>query len=221
MKNANIFWRGVRGLTVMILLSAISACGGGSATTPNVSPAPTSPVPSVLPSSAPTSAEMNSVQKTLIAGISSTGYTDLRTIPVSGGATYEGIISGDLANTTDRLTDTVIGELALNVSFNASSAAVSGTAANFRDDNGEAMTGNLVFSGGALNRDRDPENDATLTLLADGNLRDATGRNLVFGVRLEGDFLGDTYNAVGGDALGRVTYDDTIQDFDGTFIAKR
>jgi len=56
---------------------------------------------------------------------------------------------------------------------------------------------------------------------ATGTLTDDAGSDLVFGVQLEGDFLGTSNDAIGGAALGGVSVDGVDQDFDGGFIAER
>ena len=84
------------------------------------------------------------------------------------------------------------------------------------------MSGILEFSNGALDRVKDPNKDATLTLTASGTLTDIDANTFFFGTRLEGDMLGANYNAVGGDVLGKVTQNNgTPEDFTGIFIAER
>ena len=202
-----------RGLTTVILLIMLSACGGGAATTSSVTLPPTPTAASF--------AQMATMDSALLAEYTPVIYTDLGIIPVSGDASYAGIFKGDLANVADNVTDTVIGEMELAVSFTPSSASVSGSVTNFYDDDGAAMAGNLIFTDGRLDRGGDTSSDATFTLSADGSLTDANNQVLVFDTTLEGDFLGNNYDAVGGNALGRITHNGTSQNFDGTFIAER
>lgn len=164
---------------------------------------------------------MTENQNAMVADYNPVVYTRMSTIPQSGAITYNGYLSGSLSNTSDVLTDTMVGALEMDIAFNGAGVTVSGRADGFRDSNGRSLTGELTLSSGDLDRDGDPNVDPTFTLSADGTLVDHQGRNLVFGTHLEGDFLGTSHNAVGGDALGRVTYNGTSQDFDGIFIAER
>lgn len=210
----------------VILLGA--ACGGSSATTPTVQPAPEpAPTPAPAPEPAPTPAsgqslnQMRTAQSGLISEYSPVTYTQLSRIPTTGTFTYNGYMGGTLSNSSDTVTDSVTGQMTAQITLTDSGAQVGGQVRNFRDASNAPMTGNLTLSGGALDRDGNPQSDVTLTMSANGTLRDSAGRDLVFGTRLEGDFLGSSHNAVGGDALGRVTYNGTSQNFDGTFIAER
>jgi len=217
------------------MLLGLAACGGGAATTPSVqgpdfigsgtngstsngntggaTPTPAAPITSA--------SEMRTARSSLIDKFSPITYTNLTTIPTSGSATFNGYLGGKLANTTDQITDSVIGKMNMSVTFSGSSVGVSGAISEFRDAQNRIMTGQLDLTNAALDRNGNTATDATFTLSADGILRDAQNRALVFGTALEGDFLGDTYNAVGGDVLGRVTHNGSSQDFDGVFIAER
>lgn len=205
----------IRVLILTLLATGLTACGGGAATTPTT----TNPTPAPAP--APTSNQMKTARNALLSAYSPITYTNLGAIQTSGAATYDGYIWGDLLNTTDAVTDAVLGEMTLAVAFNNDRVVVSGDAFNFRDAQDAAMDGTLTFSGGTLDRNGDPTVDATFTLTANGTLVDAQNRSLVFGAELEGDFLGSTYQAIGGDALGRVTYNGITQNFNGDFIAER
>ena len=206
-----------RGVATVMLLSLLSACGGAATTALTVTPTPV-----VTPTPASTSlAQMSATYTALLAEYIPVVYTDLAIVPSSGNAVYTGIVQGNLSNAGDTLTDEVTGKMALSVTFSPSTANVSGSATNFRDEDGAAMTGSLTFSGGAFDRDGDTGSDATFTLSANGTLTDTNSQQLVFGTTLEGDFWGSSYDAVGGDMLGRVTNNGARQDFDGKFIAER
>ena len=150
-----------------------------------------------------------------------TVYTSLSSLPTNGTATYDGHFSGQLANTTDSVTDTLIGAMTLNVGFQTNTVQVSGSARDFVDGDNNALSGQLTFSAGSLDRGGNPSSDATLRMTASGTLTDTQGRDLVFGTRLEGDFLGAGHAAIGGEVLGSVTVNGVDQDFDGGFIAAR
>ena len=121
-----------------ILAGLLAGCGGGSATTPMDTPMPT-------PTSS-TEAAMQSAQAAMISDYSPIEYRPLALIPVSGRAVYDGYLSGNLLNSNDGLTDTIIGEMSLTVGFTNSSVNVLGSASNFRDEDDAPMTGSLMFS---------------------------------------------------------------------------
>ena len=141
--------------------------------------------------------------------------------PTSGSATYNGYAYGDLANTSDAITDSLIGDIEMTVTFTASSATVAGQIGGFEDEDGDDVAGSLTLSGGSLDRSGNPSSDSTFGVSISGTLTDDAARNLVIGGRLEGDFLGSGHAAVGGELLGTVTVDSTSQNIDGGFIAER
>lgn len=197
----------------------LAACGGGGGggETPVVTPPP-----SVNPVTTPIVSGLSATRDTLLATYSDpTVYTALSSLPTSGTATYNGTFSGQLANRTDSVTDTLIGAMTLNVGFTASSVQVSGTVSDVIDDDNDALSGRLDLSGGSLDRAGNPSSDATLLLMARGTLTDSDGRALEIGAQLEGDFLGTGHRAVGGEVLGNVRVNGADQDFDGGFIGAR
>ncbi|MDX8355598.1 hypothetical protein [Cognatiyoonia sp. IB215182] len=147
-------------------------------------------------------------------------YTDLALLPTSGSASYEGFLSGQLSNTNDAVTDTLIGDLSVNVSFGDSSL-ISGVASGFLDENGDALDGTIILSAGELDRAGDPEVDATLTFEGSGELTSVSGDVLVFDADFAGDFLGEDYQGMGGEALAQVTVGGASQSFSGAFVASR
>lgn len=202
------------------LLGTLAACGGGGGSdgTPAVdpNPSPQTPTPDQ------TGADMQDARAALLETYANPlVYTDLSSVPIRGDANYQGYFSGNLANSNDSITDTLIGQIDLDVDFTATSVNVSGSVDNFYDEDDDPLSGSLRLSNGSLDRDGSPSNDATLVLSASGTLTDDRGRDLELGTQLEGDFLGSDYNAVGGEVLGSVTVNGTDQDFDGSFIAER
>ncbi|MEJ6404933.1 hypothetical protein [Yoonia sp. 2307UL14-13] len=145
-------------------------------------------------------------------------YTDLSTVPTTGSATYSGFISGQLADTGDTVTDSLIGELLVEVDFGAVEM-VSGSADNFLDDQSNPLTGSITLSGGTLDREGDPTVDATFQFTGQGELVDTHGQTLVLNTDFEGDFLADGQTGIGGDVLGRVTVDGDEQSFGGFFVS--
>ena len=233
MKNQSKIHSMRRPLCTVMIFASLSGCGGGggaASDVPMVTPAPSPPAtapatdpvtPPVTTPPATTNSGMLAAQAALITDYSPITYTELSTIPVSGRADYNGYLGGALSNKSDKITNSIVGDMSLSITFDRTSPSVTGKAENFRDADDAAMTGTLTLSNGSFDRNGDPNSDATLTLSANGTLRDAQNRNLVFGGQLEGDFLGNKYNAVGGEVLGRVTQGGIDQNFDGTFIAER
>lgn len=214
----------VRPAVASVMLCGLAACGGGGGSTSETPPVeePRTPTPEPILIDTSTDGQRAAAIDLLNtwAPTNPPVYTGLSAIPTTGSADYTGFIYGELANTSDDITDSVIGSLTLEVGFNAGGASFGGTASGFVDEDDNDLTGSLTVSSGTLNRDGNPANDATVGIALSGTLTDTADRDLTFGsVALEGDFLGSAYNAIGGAALGRVTVDDVDQDFDGGFIA--
>ncbi|WP_221235453.1 hypothetical protein [Yoonia ponticola] len=209
----------LRPAVACVMLSGLAACGGGGDSDPVTDV--------VVPSGGSTTTDTTlsgprASATTLLATWAPPTYTSLGAIPVSGGANYDGYLFGDLSNESDDITDKVVGSLSIRASFNAGGASFTGTASDFIDSDDNDMTGTLAISGGALDRNGNPASDATVRgVQVAGTLTDNADHDLVFAVQLEGDFLGDSYDAIGGDALGGVSVDGVDQDFDGGFIAER
>lgn len=204
-----------------LFLVTLGACGGGGGGAPMVtSVAPAGPPAPSLPTLGDT--QMWSDRTALLDRYTDpTVYTALSDIPTRGSASYDGYFAGELANTSDNVTDTLIGAMTLDVGFNTTSVQVSGSVSGFVDSDDNALSGQLTLTAGSLDRGGNPSSDATLMMTASGTLTDAQGRELVMGTQLEGDFLESGYAAVGGDVLGSVRVDGVDQDFDGGFIAAR
>ncbi len=194
-----------------LLPFTLAACGGGGGSPVNV------PVPPST-SGAPTIAQATALLDMHADPVS---YSVLTSIPSTGTAEYAGFAYGDLANTSDNITDSLIGELTVNVTFGAPSTTFSGAIDNFADESGDLIAGSLDLSGGAFDRNGNPSADPTIGITVNGNLTDTQARVLTFNGRLEGDFLGSTYSAMGGEFLGSVSVSGNNQNFDGGFIAER
>jgi hypothetical protein len=189
---------------LVVAFWALSSCGSGSDAV--------EPIPTALD-------EMNASASSLISSFTPVEYTDLSLIPTTGTAGYSGFILGQLSNTDDDVTDTMIGELSIQVSFSEQNM-VSGVASSFLDENGNPMTGEISISGGVLDRAGDTAVDATFAFEGSGELVDLDGRAIQLDAAFEGDFLGESANGIGGDVLGQVTVDGTGQSFGGIFIAE-
>ena len=214
----------LRPAVACVMMVSLAACGGSSATDGPV----VDPVGIPKPSESTTPDTSATGQRASVTNLLTTWaptpptYTALGMIPTSGGVDYEGYVYGELSNNSDDITDSVIGSLTLEATFSAGGARFTGNARDFVDSDDADLDGRLTISGGALDREGSPASDATVRgVNVAGTLTDAANRALVFGFVLEGDFLGGAYNAIGGEALGRVTVDGVNQNFDGGFIAER
>lgn len=204
------------------LMGTLAACGGGGGGGDGTPPTTPVPTPPTSPTPGDDLDTMEAGRAALLATYADPlEYTNLSAIPTQGDANYQGYFSGTLADTGDSITDTLIGQIDLDVDFTSNSVRVSGHVDNFVDADDDALTGSLTLGSGSLDRDGNPSNDATLVLTASGTLTDDRGRDLAIGTQLEGDFLGDNHRAVGGEVLGSVTVNGSDQDFDGSFIAER
>ncbi|MDX8350271.1 hypothetical protein SLH49_19950 [Cognatiyoonia sp. IB215446] len=173
------------------------------------------------PEAEPTELELKqAAAQQMFSDFDTMDYTDLGVLPTSGSVSYEGFLSGRLSNTEDGVTDTLIGDLSVNVSFGDSSL-ISGVASGFLDDNGDALDGAIILSAGELDRAGDPDVDATLTFEGSGELTSISGDVLVFDTDFAGDFLGEEYQGIGGEALAQVAVGGASQSFSGVFAASR
>jgi len=217
----------LRPMMACVMVSGLAACGGGgggsSSDTPVVTQDPPPNDIAIVPDT--TTSGQRAAAVALLnewAPSNPPVYTALSAIPTTGGAEYNGFIYGEFSNSSDEITDSMIGSLQLEVGFNAGGASFDGTADGFVDEDDNALTGRLTVSGGSLNRAGNPADDATVGVVLTGVLTDTAARDLAFSsVTLEGDFLGSANNAIGGAALGRVTVGGVDQDFDGGFIAEQ
>ena len=216
----------LRPVAACLVMCSLAACGGGGEDTVDTTPDPAvipTPTTTTTPDTS-TSGQRTSATELLNewAPTNPPVYTNLSAIPLSGSADYAGFIFGELSNSSDDVTDSVIGSLTLEASFTAGGATFGGQAADFVDSDDAELAGSLTVSGGALNRSGNSADDPTVTgITVAGILTDDADRDLNFGLTLEGDFLGSAYNAIGGEALGGVTVDGIDQDFDGGFIAEQ
>ncbi len=205
----------VRAVSICLLPIALTGCGGGGGSpAPVTLPPPTTPIGGATPS-------LSATQGLLTAHANPVSYASISALPTTGTFTYNGYAYGDLSNTSDGITDTLIGDMEMTVTFTASSATVSGQINGFTDDDGDPLTGSLALSAGALDRAGDPNSDSTFGVDVNGALTDDASRVLSIGARFEGDFIGANHAAVGGEFLGTVASGGSVQDLDGGFIGER
>lgn len=219
--NRSGMYHPLRCLCAALLLVVLAACGGGASAPTR---GPDIPGPGAPGDQAPRTvsglrgAALDLLDVWVPSGVAT--YTSVATVPTTGSATYGGFLYGDLSDGDAEVLESVVGRLTLEVTFTAGDPDFDGVARDFVDSRDAPLSGTLAVSGGALNRNGNPANDATLRgVSVAGTLRDGAGTDMVFGVQLEGDFLGTRVDAIGGEAIGRVSVGRTTQDFDGGFIA--
>lgn len=218
-------WAFQRSGAAGVLLILLTACGGGGGPAP-VTQDPVVPGPGTPENPIPrTTTGLRGAAIDLLddwAPDDVPVYTALSVVPSTGSATYTGFVYGDLSDDSDAIADSLIGRLSLNVAFSASSAGFTGSARDFVDSRDDPLSGTLTVSGGDLNRGGNPASDATLRgITVAGVLRDGDNVAYDVGIQLEGDFLGVTAQAIGGEAIGRVSVGGEDQNFDGGFVVAK
>jgi len=162
---------------------------------------------------------LNASADAMIERFQPVSFTDPNMVPAVGTANYAGYFLGQMADTDDSLADTLTGEMALQVEF-AATSMVSGTVFGILDENGDEVTGQIDLSGGVLDRDGDPNTDATFGFEGDGTLTDINSNTIILDLVFEGDFLGTDASGIAGDILGRADSGGTSQAIGGAFIAE-
>mgnify|MGYP005992188061 CR=1 FL=1 len=129
-----------------------------------------------------------------IAELFTTPYTDPTTLPTSGSASYDGLLSLGPA----------IGEMELIANF--SEGSIGGTVGNVVLGDDTVATGSLAITSasGAIDRSTDTSVDFTFSAGLDGTLSDDTGSYDVEATML-GDFTDTDYGYVEGFVEGTVT----------------
>ena len=209
----------MRILWIAPLCLTLAACGGSSTPVTTIPSPPDGPTDPTTPTTGQpqTAAQMRSAANTLLSDyIDPVDFTTLSTVPSTLTATYDGYAYGTLSGNPNTVTDTLMGSVSMNIALTASAANITGTMTDFYDDDDNAVSGNLTISGGTFNRSGDPNSDATLNINFAGTLTDA-GQALTVGGQLQGDFLGGSYEGVGGALLGQVNG----YEINGGFIAER
>ena len=209
-------WRQPRVIATTLAFGAMAACGGGGGGDPVEDPGPQASAVDVPPTASGLRGATDDLLDTWVPN-GQPNYTTLATVPSTGSASFNGFVFGDLSDQSEA--DSLIGRLALTARFSADSTTFTGSATDFVDQDDAPLSGSLIASGGTLNRGGNPASDATLRGISlDGDLRASDGTTFEMGLTLEGDFLGATANAIGGEALGRVDVGSQTIDFDGGFI---
>jgi hypothetical protein len=142
--------------------------------------------------------------------ISSLAYTDPQTLPITGEATYDGIMS----------LDSLVGLMTMTADFD--DASIGGSVTNFIDEDDTEISGTLnINSGpGGINSDADTSSEYTFyaDLTGELSLEDET-----FAIKGEilGDFTGPEYEFVEGSVIGTATFEGETENFDGHFMGTK
>ena len=157
---------------------------------------------------------------TLQDAVSSTGITPFAAIPDSGTHRYDGQMALNLPlGTTPHAT--YLGRFDLRLSFADASVASAGTVKAFTAVNENTLGGELVFSGGTLVPNADPNRDFVMFADLGGKLTNgATTYDL--DAQVAADIYGLTADGVAGQVFsGVIRQGDDIDIFDGSFAGKK
>lgn len=171
-------------LRLVLMLSLPAACGGVTGG-PVLAPNPAS------------FAEYTATDAALRASYVSAPYADPASLPGSGSATYDGVMTLDAGLASGNLAMT--GALALTAQF--ATSTISGHADAFRDAANRAYTGQLSLSNGVIDRGADPNSAYTFSADLAGTLS-GNGATLAMTADLSGDFLDVNAQAVAGVVSG-------------------
>ncbi len=153
-------------------------------------------------------------------------HTDAAALPTSGGAAYEGVMTLDLDTAIEEYVPDreMLGELELEVDFGRTTDAVSGSATNFVNYDGEEFDGTLAITGGDLDRVNDaPVGSIEPHFVGDlgGTLTDESGGSYEFNSDVRGNFRGTEPDYAVGSFTGRVVTPEGERAFNGGFVAER
>ena len=173
---------------------------------------------SVAPRTTPaaTYSDLSAQDAALHAQWDGAGYTPPSGLPLSGAASYAGVIG--LQTETVSADLALSGVLRLDVNFLAGS--LSGSATSFVDQNDTAYGGTLTIANGVLDRTADPVTGFTFSATVSGAISGG-GENFAITADLNGDFLGPAHNAVTGPIAGSASGSVPNGYLFGDFIAAR
>lgn len=163
---------------------------------------------------------LNSAADALISQMQPISYSPLAAIPVAGSMRYQGYFLAQLGDTSDNLTDKASGKMSVDVAFDQSEI-ISGAVTGVLDQRGNTLTGDIILSGGTLDRGGDPNTNATLVFQGTGDLMDVASNTISFDLQFEGDFLNSDVSGIGGDILGSATFSGKVQAVGGLFIVEK
>jgi hypothetical protein len=169
----------------------------------------------------PSRSEMLTLARNLGEASEELDYTDPESLPTTGSAEYDGIMSIETGGSSGA-PSRMVGELGLEVNFGRDGNFLSGEAENFVGSNGKELDGSLEISAGGLDRDVDPDSDVpTYVGSIEGTLENPNGAEYRMSGSLEGDFRGEEPDYAVGTVDGILRGPDGNGTFDGDFVAER
>ena len=196
----------VQRLLPYLALVAVGACGGSGGSGGSGSSSRVDPLE-----------QMNARAVAFIQSKQPTVFTGMERVPTMGNVDYSGFLLVRLSNTSDTITDTISGEMHVQVDFDQA-AMVTGSTGTLLDDRGKELDGQIMFSAGSLDREGDPNSNATFEFSGSGILIDDIGQAIDLELAFEGDFLEQEATAIGGAVLGRSTTESIAQTVGGVFM---
>lgn len=139
-------------------------------------------------------------------------------LPLSGGATYDGVMVLS-TNGEDGLPSDLAGDMTLRADFGDDS--LSGSVVDVVTDDDDRLEGSLVIANGEIDRDDDLEDFYTYAFDVDGVLTEDDGSDLRVSATGAGDFLGRDHRTVVGDVEGRISSGSDRTDLNGGFVGVR
>ncbi len=143
-------------------------------------------------------------------------FTAPASLPISGGATFNGVVGLRIGTAAGERR--MNGALSLTVQFSTSSLA--GTAGAFSDQNGATLTGSLAITNGVLDRTANPAAGYTFSANMDGTIT-GPGDSFAITSDLSGDFRGAGFGAVAGAVAGSAISGSGTGYLFGSFIGTR
>ena len=157
---------------------------------------------------------------TFEAEVMAQGVTPVSFVPTGGSHEYAGLMQLNLPLGAV-LPEIYEGQFVLGLAFDNAAVAASGTADGFVNDDGRVLTGDLIFGGGSLMLDADPDLDFLLRANLNGQLTDqATTYDL--SAQFVADFYGMDATGFAGLILGGTIVEGANLDiFDGTLVGEK
>ncbi len=185
-----------------VLLAGCSASGSGGSGTP--------------PGAQPGYGDYQATADGLHATWDAIAFTDPASLPLGGGATFNGVIGLRIGTAAGERR--MNGALSLGVQF--SNASLTGSASAFSDQNGATLTGSLAITNGVLDRAANPASGYTFSANMDGKIT-GPGDSFTITSDLSGDFRGAGYGAITGAVAGSAISNSGTGYLFGSFIATR
>ncbi|MGZ9809995.1 hypothetical protein ACXN5S_05985 [Pseudoroseicyclus sp. H15] len=141
-------------------------------------------------------------------------------LPYAGGASYEGVLYGDITRNGSPVA-TMAGGLNLDVDFTSNIHAVTGTVTNVVDSGDLGLAGDLDISGSFIARNADRGENESFGATITGDLTSTKLGDVSVAGTLGGDFHGNNLGAVMGDTEATLSHASGFYELDGGFVAEK